>query len=96
MRKVYISLQWLSLLGGFEQAANLRGKKSNDNRKAWNKVNSQAGAECGFAQNKSASIASSWEEDKHGSINIVVARVGLNLAKQDYLTWFLNYAGWSR
>ena len=34
-----LHLWWLSLLGGFEQAANLRGKKSNVNRKAWKMIN---------------------------------------------------------
>ena len=34
------ALRWLSLLGGFEQAANLREKKSNDNQKTWKMVNS--------------------------------------------------------
>ena len=57
------------MLGSFEQAANLRGKKSNVNQKTWKMVYSLAGSDCRFIQKDSTTITFSLLENKDVSIN---------------------------
>ena len=59
-------LRRLSPLSGFEQPGNLRVKKLNVNRKAWNCSQILSGWGL-FAQNKSTIVVSSWLEGKYGS-----------------------------